>query len=426
MLPAGHKNQQRLPWRYIALPALLLVLAGAALLIFLSVRGNLEVRTAEQLLEQYDHTGRRVFLTGAREHLTHCLHYSPQSARLHFIAARAARRDNDSTAAERYLRRAEQLGWVKEAIELEQALAEVQRGKLSRYENVLLAFVAEKHPEQVLILEALAHGYEKTYHLHQAGDCLDLWLEQEPNQADALLQRAEVRLLTLRVDEAKADYLRGVELDPDADAARQRLGELLLSGEHAAEALVHFEELRRRHPHDPDALLGVARCKANLTDPSGAITVLDELLADHPHHAAALAERGKLALENGNSAAAERFLRESVTLAPFEHQAVYSFYRCLQKNGKTDEAAQWSKRLEAINADRAKLDEIKTALLKSPYDASLRSEMGRILLRNGQDRDGVRWLKSALAIDPKFRAAQEALIEHDRQVRSGQRPGAPH
>jgi len=38
--------------------------------------------------------------------------------------------------------------------------------------------------------------------------------------------------------------------------------------------------------------------------------------------------------------------------------------------------------------------------------------MGLILLRNGQDKEGVRWLESALHEDPGYAAAQQALKDH--------------
>jgi predicted Zn-dependent protease len=421
---AEHKKKQRLPWRVIAVPALLGILGIAGFLIFQYVRTELAVHAAEQSLEQYDHTGRRVFLRQARDQLDECLRLSSQNGRLHFLAARAARRDNDFSATRDHLQHAKRLGWVKEAIELEQALAVVQTGKLEQYENVLRAAIEQGHPDRLLILEAVVHGYEKTYHLYEAGRYLDLWLQEEPENSQALLERAEIHLLTMRLPLALNDYRRGVELDPDADAARQKLGGLLLSEQKAKEALPYFEELRR-HPGEPsaDALLGVARCKALLGDDTGAVADLDELLARHPHHAAALAERGKLAQAQGNSSAAERFLRESVTLAPFEEEAISAFCSCLQKLGKSAEAATWSKRLDAMKADQARLDEVKQALLKSPYDASLRAEMGRVLVRNGHDRDGLMWLRSAQAIDPKHPAVQAALAEYERQVHSKQQPG---
>jgi hypothetical protein len=42
-------------------------------------------------------------------------------------------------------------------------------------------------------------------------------------------------------------------------------------------------------------------------------------------------------------------------------------------------------------------------------------EMGLILLRNGQDREGVRWLESALREHPGCAAARQALEDHSRR-----------
>src|SRR5262249_50773686 len=92
-----------------------------------------------------------------------------------------------------------------------------------------------------------------------------------------------------------------VRLDPDADDYRARLGELLLKRSRAADALGAFEELHRRRPDNVDAAVGLARCRFALGDFDAAGRLLDEALARDPNHAAALAVRGQLALQQGHA-----------------------------------------------------------------------------------------------------------------------------
>jgi tetratricopeptide (TPR) repeat protein len=422
MISSEHKREQRLSWPVVLVPVLLVLLGLVGYGIFRTVWSWMEVRAAEELLDKYDHTGRRSVLAQGREQLRACLAKAPADGRLHFLAARAARQANDYDDARSHLRQAAKLGWVKEAIDFEEALTEVQQGKLGRREGALVALVEPGQPDRLLVLEALVQGYGKAYRLPQALHCLNQWLEAEPNHARALLQRGELELLMRQVKTAQEDLLRGLELDPEEDDSRQKLADILLSEQEAAKALPHYEELRRHRPDGPEVLLGLARCKLALNEVEQATALLDQLLARHPHHAGALAERGKLFQAAGKLKQAEEMLRESVTLDPFQREAVFAFHLCLQNAGKKDEAAKWLQQFEAIKADQEKLAEVEAKLRQSQGDVSLHTEMGRILLRNGQTVGGLQWLRSALAIDPKYQPALDALAEHEKRMHSGQRP----
>ena len=52
------------------------------------------------------------------------------------------------------------------------------------------------------------------------------------------------------------------------------------------------------------------------------------------------------------------------------------------------------------------------AIASSPKDADLRREIGELFLRNGQTEQGLRWLDSALVIDPRHRATHRVLAEY--------------
>jgi tetratricopeptide (TPR) repeat protein len=406
---------RRHPWLCGVLGCILLV-AGYA--IYRHIDAEIHCRRAEEALARSLRVKGPAPLAEARSHLASCLRVWPNNGRVHFLMAQAARRAGDLDDAARSLRRAEKAGWVVEAIDLEKTLAGVQQGDLERAEPVLVSFVQRDHPDKLLILEALAQGCRRTYQLPRALAHLDTWLLAQPDSVRALLWRGETLLLLGRTSDALADYRHAVEIDPQEDEARLKAAELFLGLHQSQEASTHFTELLNRHPDQIEALFGLARCRVEQGDTAGAVRFLDRLLSLQSNHAGALAERGKIALDGGSPQDAEKWLRRAARLAPFERATLYTLCRCLTVNGHTKEAEEWSVRIQRMDEDRKRLDELRTAVMKAPHDASLRSEMGVILLRNGQDKEGVRWLESALREQPGYGAARQALEEHYR--RSGE------
>jgi tetratricopeptide (TPR) repeat protein len=348
----------------------------------------------------------------ARAHLALCLEVWPNSAHAHFLAARAARRDHDYDEAQKHLYRAKELGWVTEAIDLEWALLKAQRGDNSEVQEILLSFVERGHPDSVLILEALAHGYMETFYLAAAVKCLDMWLDREPDDPQAHFWRGEVMQLLHRYEEALADFQRAVDLAPNRDDARLKLADGLKEAHRLRAAAPHYEILYEHQPGDPAVLLGLARCRLQQGEPDEARRLLDALLAVQPRDGLALGERGKIELESGRPAEAEHWLRQAVAIAPYEYDVVYNFVMALRQQNKNAEAEEWTGRLNSIDADLSRLKEVMRATTTDPTNPALRHEAGAIFLRNGQEELGLRWLAYALRQNPNYRPTHELLAEY--------------
>src|SRR5439155_21983619 len=86
--------------------------------------------------------------------------------------------------------------------------------------------------------------------------------------------------------------------------------------------------------------------------------LLDRALARYPHYPDALAARGKVAMEDGDMAAAEGWLREAVALDPGATEPRYHLYRCLGARGKDAEAQDEQKRLNVLEEDLKELKEL--------------------------------------------------------------------
>ncbi|HEY8503562.1 MAG TPA: tetratricopeptide repeat protein [Gemmataceae bacterium] len=362
-----------------------------------------QYRAAEQALDRNE-------FAEARARLGRCLRWWPDDAGLHLLAARAARRDGDFAAAEEHLGHYRRLGGEPEAAALERAMLIAQRDGPARVEGFLLSRVKGQSPPDLLALEALSESYLKAYRLPEALYCLDLWLEQQPANVRALIWRGQVLERSGDPGEAIASYRRAVAADPGHAEARRHLALALVRSDRAEEAAAHLERLCAESP-DPELLLGLARCRRSTGRVDEARRLLDEVLAARPDDPEALRERGKLALQTGRAVEAERWLRTAVAQAPYDREANYTLYLCLLRQGREEEAARTLETVERIRTDFQRVSDLFRRLAASPRDASLRCELGVILLRNGQARQGIHWLRSALQIDPHHPEALRALAE---------------
>ena len=189
----------------------------------------------------------------------------------------------------------------------------------------------------------------------------------------------------------------------------------------APEALEHFQRLRRRLGDVPLVLVGLASCERNLAHPDEARRLLDLVLPTHPQNWSALAERARLALEYESPQEAEKWLRQAIAIIPFEKDVNYALYQCLVRLVKKKEAETQLAKLKRSEADLDRLRQVIRAAGQKADDPSLPFEVGQILMRNGQEAAGVRWLQRALATNPGYVPAHRALADyHERSGNSDQ------
>jgi tetratricopeptide (TPR) repeat protein len=386
------------------LAAVTLALFGVAgLLLVPHGRGLYHFRAAERANARWD-------FDEARSHLAVCLEVWPESAPTRLLAARTARRANRLDEAERHLVRLQAAHGSSDQTAREWALLSAERGELDRVEDYLKSTVAPDDPDAPLVLEALARGYLLTDRLGSLLECTQLWLQVRPGDTHALFFRGLAWERLGHAGEAIPAYREAVAADPDNAEAQLHLGELLLTGtQGAAEALEHFERAQARRPSDVAARLGRARCHKALGNTAVARDLLDALLAEHPDNARALAERGRLALDENDAACAEARLRRAVALAPDDREALHGLIRALWMEDKQQEAKELEPRFQKLSADLARFQQLVQAVAKEPRNLALRTEAGEICLRHGRRDEGLRWLAGVLQVDPTYAPARAAL-----------------
>jgi tetratricopeptide (TPR) repeat protein len=353
----------------------------------------------------------------AREHLLFCLRERPDDPEVHLLLARAARREGKFQEADEQLLSAKRLGAVLERLQLEHLLQHVQRGQGGAAEGQLWAYCEKGHPDHTDILEALARGYLATFRLDQARTALDRLLEMQPRHATAWLLRGKASYHMRGYAEAAHDYGQAVQLAPEDGEARQLLAECLLDNAQPTAARPHFEQLRAQGRGDTEVLVGYVRCLIDLGRLEEAQEPLDELLRSAPDNATALALRGKLHLKKFEPALAEPWLRKAIQLEPGNREAVYNLSLCLQQQPaqeKKTEAARWLKQYGIIDSEQANMKQQIKEIMARPHDPAPRARAGKIFLKIGNEKEGLRWLYSALQLDPRHTESHSALRDYYR------------
>jgi tetratricopeptide (TPR) repeat protein len=379
----------------------------------------------QQALERRD-------LEAAQHHLEECLRVWPRSASIHFLAARTARRRDALAEARRHLTACQQLEGVTPTRSLEWKLLRTQEGELERFENELQSLVEQHHPDRVLILEALARGYQTALRLPDFLNAVDLLLALQPDHFQAHFWRGQVADSLGRPEDALVSFQKALDLEPQAEDARLRLAVSLERMGHPREAQAHYDYLRQRQPDNLEVLLGLARCHREAHDLEEARHLLDALLKVHPGHVAALVERGRLAFYLESPDAAEVWLQRAVARGPYDRDAHRLLLVYLEAQGKTDAARQCRAALQQIEGDIARSAALMLQVMDTPHDAALRSEVGILLLRLGQEEEGLHWLTTALEEDPGHRPSHNALADYyertgqpERAARHRARAAAP-
>jgi tetratricopeptide (TPR) repeat protein len=326
-------------WRGLLL--VLLVVAGV-LVAVPHLKAWHHYRAGQAALERYH-------AEEALDHFNACLQIWPDSGQTRLLASRAARQADRFTEAAPHLEVCEKhLGFTEEVL-LEWSFQHAATGDLALVENFFQSRLRKRFPpEGPLICEALFTGYLRMYRFRDAHTCLNYWLKQQPDHVQALFLRATGWRTRQQPQKAAADYRRVLELDPERQDAREALIFCLLDADvhDYVEALPLVEEILLQRPDNAGTQVQLALCREGLGQTQQAREILDRVLQEHPDHGLALRERDRLALQDGQLAEAESWLRRSLAVLPPDFSAHNSLLVCLERQGKTAEARSLRESLE--------------------------------------------------------------------------------
>jgi tetratricopeptide (TPR) repeat protein len=372
-------------------------------------RARREWREAESALARRD-------LAAAAAHLDRYRALRPEDPAGWFQSARAARRRGQFADAKHDLAECERLGGPTDATRLERDLLLVQQGILGEADVRLRATVGPDHPDAPFVLEALARGYILAERWPDARQACELWRAVQPEHPWPWLWAGWIAERLIDMDRAAELYRRAVELAPDDRDARVAFARVLLRQRDPAAAAAHYQWVLERDPEDAEALLGLAQCRVEAGRAGEAVPMLDRVLARDPSSALAAALRGRAAMEGGDPAGAERWLRQAVRADAGDAESLHLLVQCLRAQRRDAEAEPLAARLESLQKDLRRLAELVRTITPQLADAAPCHEAGVIALRVGRAKQGAGLLQEALRRKGDHRPTHAALADYYRRA----------
>src|SRR5207248_1344139 len=97
---------------------------------------------------------------------------------------------------------------------------------------------------------------------------------------------------------------------------------------------------------------------------------------------------------------------------PDDYHTHWFLFQALTQLRRKKEAAVVMSKAERLRDRAERLGELQSRKMsEQPLDPALHTEVGVLLVRDGNDAVGESWLRSALSLDPKYRPAHVALAE---------------
>ena len=358
--------------------------------------------------------------------LNRAVSFAPNNAEAHYLLAVAERRSGYLDRVPTSLQRALQLGWSKDDIERQSLLTIAQDGDVDAIDAKLKVIMTQGVGDDVAeeIYEALAIGYLKSYRLQDAWQCLSAWSEWQPRAVFPKFWRADIcRRLDNRSGE-EAEYRAILEIDPEHSESRRRLAEVLKDSHRIDGAKQEYERCLAAGATTPEVLIGLAECHRRLAQGKLAVPILNRALTLSPtiaERASILSELGQIDADEGRAQEAIDKLEEAARLAPSQASIRYSLSQAYAQSGDAARSQELSEQSKHIRARQDRVEEITRQLLKTPNDANLRYEAGKIMMDLGLRDEGADWLRTALKIQPGHQLAREALAAHDGAEKSSSR-----
>ena len=211
-------------------------------------------------------------------------------------------------------------------------------------------------------------------------------IEQNPNYAEALINRGLIRLSQENKPEALADLELAHRLKPHIRQIWELVVGLKVEAQEYSGAILLLINMIEIDPEDEKLLATLALCHQHLKDFNSAIEAYNKALVIKPDYAEAYINLGSALKEQGKLEEAIEAYNKALAIKPGHAEAYYNMGITLQEQGKLEEA------IEAYN---------KALAIKPDY-AQAYNDMGNALQEQGKLEEAIEAYNKALAIKPDY------------------------
>jgi tetratricopeptide (TPR) repeat protein len=415
----GNPGQPATKARYARRLVLLLAIFAALLLIFAVSGGVPRVLNRFAEAEIADRN-----FPEAKRWLELSSRLGPKQPATQFLLARIARHEGDAASMAEHLKTAGRLGFDRERLRLEEMLGMAQSGRLSDVEAELTSRLGQGDVDAAEICDAYANGLARESRFDEAIAILQAWRDDRPQDAVPSYRIARIQEHMHKLEDAKANYQKAVENNPEYYPAIYSLARIFLDENKATEAAEYFRKCLAM-PNPLAAKTGLALSLVKLGEIEPAKKLLEEVVASDRALArdsyAALnesSERNVAACELGKLYQSEGKLEEALAMLDValkdnsrDLTARYTRALVLKGLGREDEAntdfaivSETKSAMERVNVLRNKIN-------RDQDDIQSRLELGKLLIEYESERNGLFWLRSALQIDSDNIDVHRALAE---------------
>ncbi len=224
------------------------------------------------------------------------------------------------------MRQARILGYPRDLLERIHAANLARMGRYAEAEPILVRYFESKTGPDPTVDEVLTRVYMMTHRLFPAKLVIEQWIRDAPGDGRPFLWLTEFdrRVESDNSANLEKHFREALRRDPELDAARLGLAEMLRKGFHNAEAAREYDTYLARHPDDPVALAGAGRNAQEIGDSETALRLLDRALAIQPGGLSALKGRAAIDFACGQYTAARVRLDQALRADPFDTEALYS------------------------------------------------------------------------------------------------------
>lgn len=211
-----------------------------------------------------------------------------------------------------------------------------QGGKPDEAISLVRQAIGQK-PDSALYHNTLGIAYGMTQAFDWAVEAFTKAAALAPKYADPHLHLGNLMRLKGRKDEAVGHFERAIAIKPDFAEAHNNLGTLLIDMEQWHKAETHLLTAARLRPRNSEIAINLAVARRAINS-QAAIAGLEEVLAAHPNHPAALTNLGAVYSDLGERDLAVECLRKALAAAPDSPQIKLDLANALSQFGQHGEA----------------------------------------------------------------------------------------